>query len=187
MKNLCVRGHLTPEHLAYAINLGRRRTEWALGHQATGNGCSPGQQAIDLLGAKGEVAFACWVGFPLDRLNIKKDKGWDVILPDGRTVQVRTTKYSRPRFLPFYYGDMDLPADVAVLVHASPDEGCGVVLVGWSSKDQWKTDLAPTGVIMGKQVYGIPTVRLNPMSALKGGLVMQQSIMPLPPTWMVAP
>lgn len=158
-----VRGHLTSDHMAYALEIARRRA--AYGH-VVANDCASGQMDVDILGAKGEVAFASWCGYGVERVvATKPDDGWDAVLPDGRTVQVRTTRYWNPKFFPIPRG-CALNADVAVLARATPDvTDTEVAFLGWIDRSTWE-DRKRLVEIGRRPTWIVSTEELWPMDVL---------------------
>jgi hypothetical protein len=86
---------------------------------------------VDLIGILGEVAATRALSLPSPRVAPDVDAGYDTVLPDGRTVDVKTTFGRRV----LAYRAKPCRAEVAILVRLAEEEDDGSLifeLAGWT-------------------------------------------------------
>ena len=85
-------------------------------------------------GAIGEYPFQEWSGLPMRRI-MGPDGGFDFMMPNGETLDVKYTRHEYGRFLPRY--DEGLRADLGVLAIRIKGDRHLVKLHGWITREMW--------------------------------------------------
>ena len=133
---------------------------------------------IDYAGLIGEYAVARYFGLPFRPEVQRSDKGrGDLILPNGRSAEVKFTKFPGGDFILAGNSLDGFRADVGILVHSKPrprygEPGAGlytwdnpVIIAGWVTRDVF-------GIFCETKDYGygprlmLPASKLAPIEAL---------------------
>lgn len=110
------------------------------------------QRTIEASGIVGEVAVCLWLGLdPEEHIHTgRPDDGYDIALPNGRTIAVKTrTERGRDYLIPAF--QLPLKADYAMLVWPGETKGTADI-VGWLARwehEHLRAELVQKGIEPG--------------------------------------
>lgn len=120
----------------------------------------------DLIGVIAEGEFARQFNLPFNAdIGSEGDGGYDFILPDGRTVDVKGTVRVNGNLLVPAADRKPLKADVYVLAIVDTDEETAA-FIGWASQDDVRSSMVKDFGYAYGPAYFVHRSRLRPMNKL---------------------
>ena len=96
-------------------------------------------EELNIMGVKVEKAVAMLTGSPWSAVLDTPDGGvYDMILPDGRTCQVKGRKHVPPEIGWLFMKRLWPEADIVVLGQAVPEDVNSVEILGWVTREQFR-------------------------------------------------